>query len=1060
MDFKITGRVIEKESGLGVPGLMVRAYDRDLLFDDLLGTARTEEEGRFELVYGEKDFRELFERRPDIYLTIYAPPCRRLMDTRDHVRWNAGKVEHFEISIRRETLGDIAPSRPDDEVEGGIRLSDDALRIERRGDFALPRLPGFSTQGVPGGPALPQQIQLVALPLGGNVLKMEVIPGDPLRFATGVRPFPAQEPVPDVGIDPEQFGDGVSVDSVHVAFTPPDERLYSSRRPYPETLAALEHVESIGAIQLAAVRVCPLQYDPAQRAFLFYPNLRYRLRFDLENAKRQAREQDPKERRVGVHYAEVVDRMLRGERVVVARELFWPWRTFFEEVPHVVITDNFAWPEAVDRGDGTTRAPNSAERGAALSGDLISEFERLAEWKTSRGMRSRVVTLSEIVGGVFGDFTQAGFARDLQEVLRNFIKHVHANWDTLYVLLAGDVNVVPMRRLVGSSTYHTIGCSRQGVNPPPDARCHVIASNSLAKLRPAFTPQSTDPLSTMHGGLRIPFDREAGSGRLGWYYTTEADFTTKNEGFSRLAAGQSSRFIIVEGPSCVIDDDYYWFRDVNSIPSDFYYASLVGNGYAKPGRHDFDSNNNGLYGQYHWSGGSDQTLDAVDLWSDVWVGRASAETGAQARAFVDKVLTYERLETPDGQSSVDATYLQKVLYASAYWGREHHWRQADTSIPPAEGTFTHAAASNTTKVRTRFDLTLSGTTPSHRLVARQAASQVVVPYNTAASAASLGWYFAASDAYAAQSATPTRFVKVLGPEGDIDPNSFFWDPTGLELAASEKEYLRGLMNGWYPSFTSVERHYEDYFDLSAPPPLIPLEAQTIRAALNNGVHFCSLTGHGWSGGCCGIDTSGEPDFSNERKYFIAFADSCSTARPDGGDSAAEISTLDPDGGAVAYIGNTRYSWIGVGDNYEQFFWGKLSMLGRAGLAAGLRLATGGVHVLWTVYAQTLFGDPEMPVWTDVPQTQEVAHPASVAWGGTVSVTVRRLGSPVAGHRVTLMGGWTDSSRRPAVYESKTTNSFGQAGFQLPSSGAPVEMLTITVTQWNMKPYIGRISVTA
>ncbi|WP_373500582.1 C25 family cysteine peptidase, partial [Desulfococcus sp.] len=700
-----------------------------------------------------------------------------------------------------------------------------------------------------------------------------------------------------------------------------------------------------------------------------------------------------------------------------------------------------------------------AERGAALSGDMVAEFERLAAWKTSRGMRSRVVTVSDIVGGKFGDLTQGGFARDLQEVLRNFIKHAHANWDTLYALLAGDLNVVPIRQLAGSSTYHTIGCARHGTNPPPAARCHVIAAKPLVKLRPMFTPQRTDPLSTMHGGLRIPFDREAGAGRLGWYYTSEADFTTKDEGFARLAAGQSSNFIIVEGPASVIDDDYYWFRDVNSIPSDLYYASLVGPGYAKPGKHDFDGNNNGLYGQYHWSGGSDQTLDAVDLWSDVWVGRASVESGARAMAFVDKVLTYERLETPDGESGVDATYLQKVLYASAYWGREFQSRQPDTSIPPAEGNFTHAAASNATKVRTRFDLTLSGTTSSHRLVARLASSQVVVPYNTAANAANLGWYFAASDTYATQSATPTRFVRVLGPETDIDPGFFFWDPMGLELAAQEKENLRVLMNGWYPSFATVERHYEDYFDLSPPPPLVPLEAPVLRGALNNGVHFTSLTGHGWSGGCCGINTSSQPDFSNDRKYFIAFADSCSTARPDGVDSTAEVATVDPDGGAVAYVGNTRYSWIGIGDNYEQFFWGKLSMLGRTGPAAGLRLATGAIHVLWTVYAQTLFGDPEMPVWTDVPQTQEVAHPASVAWGGTVNVTVRRLGSPVAGHRVTLMGGWTDSSRRPVVYESKTTNSFGQAGFQLPSSGAPVGMLTITVTQWNMKPYTGRISVT-
>jgi hypothetical protein len=70
MNFRITGRVTEKESGSGVPKLVVRAYDRDLLYDDLLGAAVTDAEGRFEMLYTEEDFRELFEKRPDIYLAV------------------------------------------------------------------------------------------------------------------------------------------------------------------------------------------------------------------------------------------------------------------------------------------------------------------------------------------------------------------------------------------------------------------------------------------------------------------------------------------------------------------------------------------------------------------------------------------------------------------------------------------------------------------------------------------------------------------------------------------------------------------------------------------------------------------------------------------------------------------------------------------------------------------------------------------------------------------------------------------------------------------------------
>ena len=99
---------------------------------------------------------------------------------------------------------------------------------------------------------------------------------------------------------------------------------------------------------------------------------------------------------------------------------------------------------------------------------------------------------------------------------------------------------------------------------------------------------------------------------------------------------------------------------------------------------------------------------------------------------------------------------------------------------------------------------------------------------------------------------------------------------------------------------------------------------------------------------------------------------------------------------MAYVGNTRYSWINVGDNYEQAFWCLLKITGRVGPAACSRQATGGTRALWTVYAQNLFGDPEMPVWAEVPETQEVTLASSAARGSNVTITVRHFGVPVKG----------------------------------------------------------------
>ena len=112
MEFRIKGEIREKESGLPVKGLRVRAYDKDLLWDDLLGTATTDQEGKFEMDYSSKDFRELLEARPEIYLVVYAPPRTLLLKTRDSVRAGAKEGEHFDLEIDRETLGPFSPFPP------------------------------------------------------------------------------------------------------------------------------------------------------------------------------------------------------------------------------------------------------------------------------------------------------------------------------------------------------------------------------------------------------------------------------------------------------------------------------------------------------------------------------------------------------------------------------------------------------------------------------------------------------------------------------------------------------------------------------------------------------------------------------------------------------------------------------------------------------------------------------------------------------------------------------------------------------------------------------------
>ena len=122
MSLRVSGRILEKESGLGVPNLVVKAVDRDLFYDDLLGDEITDSAGNFDITYEEEDFREVFEKRPDLYIVVKTPDRSRILHTSEEkVRWEAEVEEHFEVIIPRATLGPLGPPFAPPRLQGSPR---------------------------------------------------------------------------------------------------------------------------------------------------------------------------------------------------------------------------------------------------------------------------------------------------------------------------------------------------------------------------------------------------------------------------------------------------------------------------------------------------------------------------------------------------------------------------------------------------------------------------------------------------------------------------------------------------------------------------------------------------------------------------------------------------------------------------------------------------------------------------------------------------------------------------------------------------------------------------
>ncbi|MEA3559094.1 MAG: C25 family cysteine peptidase, partial [Candidatus Thermoplasmatota archaeon] len=79
-------------------------------------------------------------------------------------------------------------------------------------------------------------------------------------------------------------------------------------------------------------------------------------------------------------------------------------------------------------------------------------LQDLADWKNSKGVPTRIVEMSFIKSNYSG--------RDTQEKVRNFIKDAVATWETEFVLLGGDISVVPYRSTyVYANGYESTDCA-------------------------------------------------------------------------------------------------------------------------------------------------------------------------------------------------------------------------------------------------------------------------------------------------------------------------------------------------------------------------------------------------------------------------------------------------------------------------------------------------------------------------------------------------------------------------------------------------------------------------
>lgn len=247
-----------------------------------------------------------------------------------------------------------------------------------------------------------------------------------------------------------------------------------------------------------------------------------------------------------------------------------------------------------------------------------------------------------------------------------------------------------------------------------------------------------------------------------------------------------------------------------------------------------------------------------------------------------------------------------------------------------------------------------------------------------------------------------------------------------------------------------------------------LNYTSAMAAMNAGPNITNHAGHcntsTMSIGPNALHNADMDALVNGTRQGIFYTIGCWPAAFDG-DCIAEHYVNNPDGGGVAYVGNSRSGWgwpgnpgYGASELYDREFFHVLFTEDTYNLGithadhkdAFVSDAKGSAYMRYCLYELNLLGDPEMPVWTDTPASLVVSHPSALSTGGVpFAVSVNDAKAPVQGALVCLMKG-------DEVYEVGTTDGSGQVTLypDAETGGA----MYVTVTGHNFLPYEGEALV--
>lgn len=249
-----------------------------------------------------------------------------------------------------------------------------------------------------GSPKIPYCVKSFVIPNNAKTPEVKITVTSRRLIGEDLLITPAQNPIP--------------IGGEYVGWTGPNNEVYNSSKPFPGQYAEIISDRRDFGYRIVSIKFCPIEYIPLERK-LYLCEFSFSLEYSVDKM---------------VSYASPTPKKQSNRLSLLDREYV---RSIVDNYDMIDIPKQFI------SSDVPSEEVVVPEYLIITNESLKNTFQILADWKTKKGVPTIIETVESIVKKYRG--------ADTQERIRNYLTDIESVYGSMYVLLGGDTNIIPVR---------------------------------------------------------------------------------------------------------------------------------------------------------------------------------------------------------------------------------------------------------------------------------------------------------------------------------------------------------------------------------------------------------------------------------------------------------------------------------------------------------------------------------------------------------------------------------------------------------------------------------------